>query len=136
MKQQPYTYEYSIYSFSQPTGLIIFTKATGNLKHSINSSMEIKQFSLLLHTLFRCFQGTILVKILCKCRFSQAMRKSVLVREISEFQWMTGRVNSVSVPVYLFFYLPSVEMTSTFIVPIRFSTLFHFQIALLFSFYK
>jgi len=29
-KQQSYTYEYSIYSFSQQTGLTNFTKATGN----------------------------------------------------------------------------------------------------------
>lgn len=136
LKQQSYTYEYNIYSFSQPTVLIIFTKPTGNLKHSINSSMEIKHFSLLLHTLFRHFQGAILVRILRKFRFSKAMRKNVVVKEISEFQWMTGRENAMSVPVYFFFYLHYVEMTSSIKVKIGFSTLFLFQIALLFSFYK
>lgn len=37
-------HEYSIHSFSQPTGLTNFTKATENLKHGINSSTAMKTF--------------------------------------------------------------------------------------------
>lgn len=48
-------YEYSIYSFSQPTRLTNFTKVPGNLKHSINSAMAIKAFfSPFTHSLWVC----------------------------------------------------------------------------------